>query len=702
MFLEITNFVRRPALAIFICVILVTSNIIWISEGEKNSNTSNTNSKSSWMEKLLSSIRALGKISSDPNHGTQHVHVSATERICNETNRIFNTVYNRESASNHSEAINWEQDVPILALNCEQLARSIPIHILDEDEGIRQSNRNIQKGIKDATTATSTSTAINTAIFDLSLQRLAIKLQKLEQIQTSTRKKNGDNNTPRKLPLKIAVIGGSMTTGYHDIGTHKTNAIESAWPRKLEKFMNEKWLGLGVPPVQVINLAQGGANEKYWLGTLDFIMNHNKAPFDVILVESAVNDACDHRDQYERLKEVNQTSHMLLNILMNFPGDPAVLNVEAFSVANTNRTNARKHCKGHEERVNITNATYGKCIYCPQWWKPQDWRKEAREQNSVSYISFRDAVWPILDQPPENLCYQWWHGLSHPQSGTHALIASTILFQFMVVMHHKDHLLEVHKESKRAGRDKVKIVAVPSMVCLEPISIYRSLQNNSHDPMDFEKDNVDYNKIMHSTCWEFRADSKEKYGWICEYSRNITAVPERRRIRIRSNESESVYTPSSSTSRHKRGTTQQYLHFRKKIRIGKDGKVTVTRLVSYDKRMATAQVWFSNVNHPLSKNITDQYEAGNDNIFIGDLVWNITSWHRHRNSIPQPEVIELGELEFKLTSGINSSFGNSNITHSSSLEVMFNIKMLAGSSVATLNNRDSGIDKFKLLGVVSC
>ena len=351
--------------------------------------------------KAIDSIIEQGNHSHPPKSKAKELNYSALQNFCNETNSIVNNVYNH-ALLNESQVGFWQQDAPFSTLNCEQLTRSISGQV--------------------ATSHNDTSN--HRQRFSLSLQRLGAKTKLLEIGSTSNS------------PLKIIVIGGSMTAGHFDfpIRKHDRNAAWSrklddrnaAWPRKLEQFMHEKW---NKDSVQVVNLAEGGADENTWLGRLDVIMNH--APFDIILVESAVNDQCDYKDQKTKERLVDAESHRLLKALMNFPSEPAVFSVELFRTAYSSRGDADSHCRDHVEQV--ANTTNNKeCLYCTQWWKPQDWRHRAREKNSVSYISYRDAVWPTLDQPPQNLCHEYWAGLSHPQAGTHALVASTILFQFLI------------------------------------------------------------------------------------------------------------------------------------------------------------------------------------------------------------------------------------------------------------------------------
>jgi hypothetical protein len=96
--------------------------------------------------------------------------------------------------------------------------------------------------------------------------------------------------------------------------------------------------------------------------------------------------------------------------------------------------------------------------------------------------------------------------------------------------------------------------------------------------------------------------------------------------------------------------------------------------------MATAQVWFGSPN-------------SNSNIFVGNPVWNITSSHDKKTSIPQSYSILLDQVEFK-ESGLSSD-------EDDDVEVMLIIKMMKGSSKSSWKG-SNGIDKFKLLGIVSC
>ena len=349
------------------------------------------------------------------NVSSTEVNKQAVKLLCNETTEIVETVYSSRALQNETDAIAWQQSGgSFLFLNCEQLTRSLSTMRNNFNENVTNN------------------TASDDAEIEIELNHNLAMQRRLSEKLSKLKLKDEKSAVTSDSSLKIVVIGGSMSTGWVDYSTvNNADVANVAWPRKLEQFMHQKW---HKSSVQVINLALGGANEDTWLGRLDVIMEY--AP-DIILVESAVNDESDYHEQASIADHVNRTSYLLLNILMNFPTEPAVINVELFRIAHHNVRDANTHCRGHVGEVTSSEA----CLYCEQWWKPQSWRKEARDLNSVSSISYRDAVWPILSQPPPKELCQYWSGLSHPESGVHAMVASTALFQFMVVMQARRKIL---------------------------------------------------------------------------------------------------------------------------------------------------------------------------------------------------------------------------------------------------------------------
>lgn len=591
--------------------------------------------------------------SSKADDGTQEKDFSLivgkheVELLCNKTNEIVNAVRNN-ALLNETEALLWNQRGPFYLLTCEQLIRSLPTLSWNGSNETNTASDSISE-------------------FELqnliSLKRLAAKLMKLEQ-------------RSNRHYLTVVVIGGSMSTGWVDGSKLNNNTYNLAFPRKLEQFMRQQW---PASSLNVMNMAIGGADENTWLGRLDLVMELDP---DVILVESAVNDQCDYNRQDEKAAFVNQTSFSLLNILVNFPQKPAVISVELFRTAMGNSRDANKHCRGHVQKTSDPQ-----CYYCPQWWKPQTWRENARKYNSVSQASYRDAVWPIQDHPTDDLCSKYWSGMSHPEAGVHAMVASTIFFQFLVVMEKTKALLQLSQQDDESG---AKLIEIPKNICLHHISSYRAMQGDPKDPFQEENMISDANQPINSSknssnygdsCWSFRADVRKKYGWICEVNQHSTLLS------------------SPGNASHTNVTVDSYLHLSKTIRIGGERKVIVSRLVSYDDRMAIGQVWF-----------TSRREDGNStiNIFENDPVWNISSWHEDKTSIPQPLAIHLDTLQFKNSlqiqwPSVEDSDGSStsnkvDLFHSTTtVEVTFHLKILLGSSRSL-----SGINKFKLLGIVTC
>ena len=255
---------------------------------------------------------------------------------CNKTNEIVKAVRNH-ALLNGTEALLWNQRGPFHLLTCEQLLQSLPT--LRNNRYVDISGRNITDIMTENVTAS------DGRKFELqnliSLQRLAEKLTKLEQ--------------PHSHHLTVVVIGGSMTTGLVDGSNINNNTYNLAFPRKLEQFMRQQW---PASSLKVINIAVGGADENYQLGRLDRVMELDP---DIILVESAVNDQCDYDKQEERAEFVNRTSYSLLNLLMNFPQNPAVISVELFRTAYGKQSDANKHCRGH-----VQKTSGPQCYFCPQ------------------------------------------------------------------------------------------------------------------------------------------------------------------------------------------------------------------------------------------------------------------------------------------------------------------------------------------------
>jgi len=326
--------------------------------------------------------------------------------------------------------------------------------------------------------------------------------------------------------VKALALGGSMTAGHDDVGGEGQPWPGLAWPARLTSMLQQIW-----PHFDLKNIAKGGYSDENILAT-QLPLIDGFAP-DLIFGEFAVNNQVNYNEQWKRASEVNQTGYELLNILVHQPQEPAVVLVELFRTAGHDESDAAHHCGDYRIQAN-----HGQWI-CEQWWMPQTWRQNATNFNSVATISYRDAVWPVLNEVPSDL-NQYWDGLSHP-IGTHTLVAENLLFAFFVMRRYSDRYIQCSD------------IVVPKLVgpddaCITP-TMY--LHSDSPDKTQFSIDNEQ------ESGWHYYNDSRDKYGWIA--------------------------LTNSTDMRHV---------LRRQVLLGHEGKTILSFLSSYDERMATARVWY--------------------------------------------------------------------------------------------------------------
>lgn len=627
-----TNSNMKIVVAVLVLTLLSISRVSYIGKMASDTMTSITSSISN--QQPATSYNSSLQYTKDDLSG-----------ICIDVDNLLNNTYDHLDKERSQYWVDFPSSTH-LRLTCEQLMRSIPhmnMEEINEDEQ-SHSHMNMQSS--------------------KSLHRLAVSLGSLRESwngnATATREENSNNidtksRKRKSRPLKIVVLGGSMTAGHIDTRRWRGYDMKlMAWPNKLEEMMHHKW---GNESVQVINLAKGGANERAQLGMLDLVMEHE--PIDIILVELAVNDQCDYKDKEMAAVQVNQTSHELLTLLTHFPNTPAVLAVELFRTDGRNSGDAKMHCPDHV--IELTNGT---CAVCPQWWWPQDWRDEARHTSSVAAMSYRDAVWPNATKPPDNLC-KYWEGKSHPWEGTHIRVASMIMFHFLTVMSKDVVVFTFSEDEGNSSGVHIDINKLaPPNICLGHLSSLRAVEGNPLDPMpSFRNDD-------NSSCWKYREDSPHKYGWICEE------------------------------------TSDTFIKFddlilKTQVHVGGKRNVLLSRLMSYDERMSVAQAWFSGSINSTSTTSSSQGEA--KNVFVGNPVWNITSWHEERSSIPKTQRISLEGLEFSDGSNIHWPNEEGSGKDKDFIVLTLNIRLILGSSKGNQQKEgDKVVDKFKLLGITTC
>jgi hypothetical protein len=372
----------------------------------------------------------------------------------------------------------------------------------------------------------------------------------------------------------------------------------------------------GPESVSVTNLAHAGAPYDYWLQ--NFVRIEEFGHFDILIGEFAVNDQVDYDAQNDRAMAVNRTQYGLLNLLVHLPFRPAVLLVELFRTAGGNKRDANNHCGEHKNNV-------GREWICPQWWMPQTWREQAVRYNSVPVVSYRDAVWPLRDKPPTNIGY-YWDGLSHPRFNGHVMVAEAVLFEFLAARRNADVLLNYESSSFN-----VPILPPLYGVCVNVATKFLA-ENGNNDTSRFPG----WNNPKDSHFWQYRADSRDKFGWIVETSKKNAPC-----------------TAANHSAL-----------FQVNMDVGKSGIVILSYLVSYDERMASARVWIVDES---GKSLSSTY--------------TISSWHKERTSIEATAILRVPK--------------DSNFT-------TVNVELLQGTSLASQTDSQNGVDKFKLLGLISC
>jgi hypothetical protein len=417
-----------------------------------------------------------------------------------------------------------------------------------------------------------------------------------------------DLEAGKKKHIQVLVIGGSMTAG-HEAGDHP-----GAWPRKLEILLQALW---GPESITVTNIARPGGEYNYWMQNFARIVEFGH--FDIIIGDFAVNDQVDYDKQDARAMDLNKTQYSLLNLLVHLPFRPAVLLVETFRTAGTHQSDANYHCGQHRKKVDTQ-------WICPQWWMPQTWREQAVRFNSVPIVSYRDAVWPLHDYPPTNIAY-YWDGLSHPLFNAHVMMAEALLFGFLAVRRNVEGLLKNYESSD------FPVPNLPPLhdVCVNTTAKYLA-ENGNNDTSRFPG----WNSPKDSHCWQYRADSRDKFGWIAKTSKKSTLCAAANRSAL----------------------------FQVNMDVGESGIVILSYLASYDERMASARVWIVDEN---GKSLSSNY--------------TINSWHKEQTSLEATAILHVPK--------------HSNFT-------TVNVELIAGTSHASQKDSENGVDKFKLLGLISC
>lgn len=131
----------------------------------------------------------------------------------------------------------------------------------------------------------------------------------------------------RGKPLRVVVLGGSMTAGH---GCPWKEDPGEPWPKVMETLLK-----MSLPTLTVANLASPGTTSTFPLANADDVM---KAKPDVVIVDYAINDVIGDTSDLSptsilasNLGNIQNTTARLLHMLLALPEKPAVVYLETFT-----------------------------------------------------------------------------------------------------------------------------------------------------------------------------------------------------------------------------------------------------------------------------------------------------------------------------------------------------------------------------------
>ena len=254
-------------------------------------------------------------------------------------------------------------------------------------------------------------------------------------------------------------------------------------------------------------------------------------------IELAINDQCEWVQIASRAKKVDTDSSLLFNLILSLGTHPAVVSVELFRSGYKGASDAKRHCGDHM-------LSFGPDVaFCEQWYMPQDWRAKARDRFRVPMVSYRDAVFPNLQDPPADLNVTW-DGLSHPGPHVHFWVAEAIFFGLLSI---RENLAESYVPPELKGSQ-----------CIHKKTSYYAYLGEEHFPVK-----------SHGCAWWFGEDVREKPGWIID----------------------GTHLPKGCDM--KKDASREITF---EVEAAKLGLVQISFLTSYDIRMGVARIWIPGTN----------------------------------------------------------------------------------------------------------
>lgn len=291
--------------------------------------------------------------------------------------------------------------------------------------------------------------------------------------------------------VTIAVIGGSVVYGIGCKDGLDRTRMRCAWPGRLGRALCAMFPAAGV---RIVDLSVPATNLHSFLTRSPEIFKREKAPADLYIIDYNLNDR-------RVIKDTLVDVVTLIDILRRRAGgNAAILFLETL---------------GH----------YGKHVpkawrkQIPGTWHLSDVHSAIFASLGVPWVSYRDAIWPVLRQGPERACfyegpignkteiepnvlyggYVCWDGKVHPTWRVHQLLADIVSTLFLRL---------ARGESCRVSTAAPPIIPAqgqlphPRQVCITPHTVLSS------------KNAASFVASRAGIGWSFYEDVKGKPGWI--------------------------------------------------------------------------------------------------------------------------------------------------------------------------------------------
>ena len=322
-----------------------------------------------------------------------------------------------------------------------------------------------------------------------------------------------------KEPIKIAVLGSSMTLG-HGCEDSKLHGSHCAWPHRLELLFR----GISNERVTVENLAVSGGDYEYYLGSGDLVM----VECDLMIVDLGVN-AANFKSESKHLHRVDET---IYTMLQKYPTRPLlwVDTMRATKIGSTVCTVNKsiyfaltsaytgeymvEGCPHEAIRLNYTfTGNISHYSVCSDELIRQKIEQPILSHYRVPMASYQSAVWYQMDKPRDNqVCF--WNGRGHPNSPTHILVADVVYVSMMAMLAKAEGLTE--DASVDCQRPPVSLYYPEQTSEVRCASVGFKTHLSTKYPADFIPS-------LATSDWLYREDVAGRPGWIIEFDANGTS-----------------------------------------------------------------------------------------------------------------------------------------------------------------------------------